>query len=155
MTEAQGPVYPVLCTSRGVPGLNARSRAEPGGKSAGAAVLSRSILLLPRRHQDKREPFGVQASNSGRQHYLRAVFTRAGVYEIAVFVTDPVTGEALQIPSHGSSQRLRITPGPLNPARTQIADLPSVLTAGDIGRPPLPAHARLCFTSVLDVPCSS
>lgn len=72
----------------------------------------------------------MQASNSGRQHYLRAVFKSAGVYDIAVTVTDPVTGEALQIPSHGASQRLRITPGALDPARTQIADLPSVLTAG-------------------------
>lgn len=52
------------------------------------------------------------------------------MYDIAVSVTDPVTGEALQIPSHGASQRLRITPGPVDPARTQVADLPSALTAG-------------------------
>ncbi|CAL8470626.1 g10168 [Coccomyxa elongata] len=87
----------------------------------------------------------VEVSNSGRQQYLRAVFTKAGVYDIAVSVTDPVTGEALQIPSHGASQRLRITPGPVDPARTQIADLPSAITAGapvNFAITPLDAHGN-------------
>ena len=90
--------------------------------------------------------YDVQVSNSGRQQYLRAVFTKAGVYEIAVSVTDPVTGEALQIPSHGASQRLRITPGPVDPARTQIVDLPHTLTAGV--QQPRPGQPTSSFSAI-------
>ena len=72
----------------------------------------------------------MQASNSGKQHYLRAVFSKAGSYALAVTVIDPVTSQAVHIPAHSASQQLIILPGPLAAERTQISDLPSILTAG-------------------------
>ena len=59
------------------------------------------------------------------------MFTAAGIYELAVTCTDPVTGELLQISSFGVSERLRIVPGGLDPARTLITDQPTSLTAGE------------------------
>ena len=70
----------------------------------------------------------LQASNSGKQHYLRAVFSTAGCYALAVTVT--VTSEAVPIPAHSASEQLIILPGPLAAERTQISDMPSTLTAG-------------------------
>jgi len=72
----------------------------------------------------------VQASNSGKQHYLRAVFSQAGSYALAVTVIDPVTNDAVHIPAHSASQQLIILPGLLAAERTQISDPPSILTAG-------------------------
>ena len=72
----------------------------------------------------------MQASNSGKQHYLRAVFSKAGFYALAVTVIDPVTSDAVHIPAHSASQQLTILPGPLAAERTQISDPPSTLTAG-------------------------
>ena len=72
----------------------------------------------------------LQASNSGMQHYLRAVFSKAGCYALSVAVTDPVTAEAVQIPPHSASERLVILPGALAAERTQISDVPSTLIAG-------------------------
>ena len=72
----------------------------------------------------------LQASNSGKQHYLGTVFTKAGCYTLAVTVTDPVTSEAVPIPAHSASEQLIILPGPLAAERTQISDPPSTLTAG-------------------------
>ena len=64
------------------------------------------------------------------QHYLRAVFAKAGGYALAVTVTDPVTGRAVAIPAHSASQHLVILPGALAAERTQISELPSSITAG-------------------------
>ncbi len=73
----------------------------------------------------------LQASNSGKQHYLRAVFSKAGSYALGVTVTDPVTSEAVTIPAHSASQQLIILPGALAAERTQISEPPATLTAGD------------------------
>ena len=88
-------------------------------------MYSRRCLCLPDRSTL------LQASNSGKQHYLRAVFSKAGSYALGVTVTDPVTSEAVPIPAHSASQQLVILPGALAAERTQISDPPATLTAGD------------------------
>ena len=71
-----------------------------------------------------------QESNSGKQHYLRAIFTRAGSYCLAVAVVDPVSSETVQVPPHSASSRLVILPGAAVAEQTHISDLPEHLTAG-------------------------
>ena len=78
----------------------------------------------------QRQDLLLQASNSGKQHYLRAVFFKAGCYALSVAVTDPATAEAVLIPPHSASERLIILPGTLAAERTQISDMPSTLVAG-------------------------
>lgn len=94
----------------------------------------------------------TQASNSGKQHYLRAVFSKAGCYTLAVSVVDPVTAEAVQIPAHSASERLVILPGALAAERTQISDLPSFLTAGALRCAALFQEFLLCPHIFMRVP---
>lgn len=74
----------------------------------------------------------LQESNSGKQHYLRAMFTRAGSYCLAVAVVDPVSSETVQIPPHSALSRLVILPGAAVAAQTHISNLPEHLTAGKL-----------------------
>ena len=85
-------------------------------------------------------PF-AQVSTSKKQHYMRARLLRAGVYTLAVTVTDPVTGEPMPVAPHCASDRVTIVPGPLDAARTQISGLPESLTAGA----PKPVCAYIAF----------
>ena len=73
-----------------------------------------------------------QESNSGKQHYLRAMFTGAGSYCLAVAVVDPVSSETVQIPPHSALGRLVILPGAAVAEQTQISNLPDHLTAGKL-----------------------
>ena len=86
----------------------------------------------------------MQESNSGKQHYLRARFTRAGSYRLAVAVVDPVSSETVQIPPHSTLDRLIILPGAAVAERTLISDLPERLTAGK-----LPCSIHAACTSVV------
>ena len=74
----------------------------------------------------------LQESNSGKQHYLRAMFTRVGSYCLAVAVVDPVSSETVQIPPHSALSRLVILPGAAVAAQTHISNLPEHLTAGKL-----------------------
>lgn len=88
----------------------------------------------------------MQVSNSKQQHYMRAKLTKAGDYSLAVSVVDPVVQEPLRIRPHGDSERLRIVPGSLDPARTRITGLPATLTAG--------AHSGASHPLLLEAQCA-
>lgn len=109
--------------------------------------------------KSQRQDLLLQASNSGKQHYLRAAFSKAGCYALSVAVTDPVTAEAVLIPPHSASERLIILPGTLAAERTQICDMPSTLVAGVLADNH-PAYStsydqNRCETQVLKTVCTS
>ena len=107
-----------------------RETAAPPHGSKLAAEILRTGHDMDKNAHDSCNHDLLQASSSGKQHYLRAVFSTAGCYALAVTVTDPVTSEAVPIPAHSASEQLIILPGPLAAERTQISDMPSTLTAG-------------------------
>ena len=80
------------------------------------------------------------------------MFTRAGSYRLALAVADPVSGAAVQIPSHSALDRLVILPGAAIAERTRISDLPEHLTAG---RLPCATHVPLLDTLATSLSTSS